>query len=83
VLLTRKQVCQLVGYSPEHVRRLSRDGLFPKPLVMNPNPGAVWSVEAEVLAWLAQRVASRDAGIEPGREREVCRRAAHARYHRG
>ena len=54
-----KQVAELVGYHPVHIRRLVKAGKFPKPVPLGER--AVGYVEDEVLAWQEERVAERDA----------------------
>ena len=79
MLLTKKQVAALTSYSSEHIRRLVRDGLFPAPIALNPSPNVGWCrkgwVESEVGAWLAARIADRDAGVTNEREAEISERA--------
>jgi prophage regulatory protein len=80
MLLQKKEVCALVGYSGEHIRRLVRDGLFPKPVILNANPNAGWSrkawLQSEVDAWLACRVAARDAAVTLENEKRLSERAS-------
>ena len=80
MLLTKKQVAALTSYSSEHIRRLVRDGLFPAPVVLNASPNAGWSrkawLKSEVDAWLASRVAARDAGVTHENEKRISERAS-------
>jgi prophage regulatory protein len=61
-ILSKRQVKELVLYSPQHVARLEAAGLFPKRVRLGPN--RVGWVEGEVLDWLRQRIDRRD---EPAR----------------
>jgi prophage regulatory protein len=57
-ILSKRQVKELVLYSPQHVARLERAGQFPKRVQLGPN--RVGWVEAEVLDWLSDKLAYRD-----------------------
>ena len=57
--LRMKQVAELVGYHPVHIRRLAKAGKFPKPVPLGER--AVGFVEDEVIAWQEDRIAKRDA----------------------
>jgi len=57
-LLSKRQVKELVLYSPQHVARLEKAGLFPKRVQLGPN--RVGWVESEVLDWLEERLARRE-----------------------
>lgn len=57
-ILSKRQLKELVLYSPQHVAHLEKAGLFPKRIQLGPNR-AGW-VEAEVLEWLEERLANRD-----------------------
>ena len=56
-ILSKRQLKELVLYSPQHVARLEKVGLFPRRVQLGPN--RVGWVEAEVLEWLKQRLADR------------------------
>ena len=61
-LISKKEAARLAGYHPEHLMRLVRTGKFPKPV----RPGgtaksSVRFVEAELDAWLAERMGDREA----------------------
>jgi prophage regulatory protein len=56
-ILSKRQLKELVLYSPQHVARLEKAGQFPKRVQLGPN--RVGWVEAEVLEWLEQRLAQR------------------------
>ena len=56
-LLTKRQLKEIVLYSPQHIARLEKAGKFPKRVPLGPN--RVGWVEEEVLDWLQQRLDSR------------------------
>jgi len=60
-ILSKRQVKELVLYSPQHIARLEKAGLFPKRVQLGPN--RVGWVEAEVLEWLKERLAQREAPV--------------------
>jgi prophage regulatory protein len=57
-ILSKRQLRELVLYSPQHIARLEKAGQFPKRIQL----GAcrVGWVEEEVMDWLRQRIARRD-----------------------
>ncbi len=57
-ILSKRQLKELVLYSPQHVARLEKAGLFPKRVQLGLN--RVGWVEEEVLDWLRQRLDSRE-----------------------
>jgi len=57
-ILSKRQLKELVLYSPQHVARLEKAGLFPKRVQLGPN--RVGWVEDEVLDWLKSRLERRD-----------------------
>lgn len=57
-ILSKRQVKELVLYSPQHVARLEAAGLFPKRVQLGAN--RVGWVEAEILDWLQKRIDRRD-----------------------
>ena len=57
-MLSKKQVTELVLYSPAHIARLEAAGQFPKRVQLGPN--RVGWVEDEVLDWLQSRLDSRE-----------------------
>ncbi len=57
-LLSKKQVREMVLYSPQHIQRLEDAGKFPKRVRLG--QGRVGWVEEEVLEWLKARIAARD-----------------------
>ena len=58
-LLSKRQVKDLVTYSFAHTARLEAEGKFPKRVQIG--RGRVAYVESEVSAWIAARIAERDA----------------------
>lgn len=57
-ILSKRQVTELVLYSPQHIARLEKAGVFPKRVPRGPN--RVGWVEGEVLDWLRERLDRRD-----------------------
>lgn len=57
-ILSKRQLKELVLYSPQHVARLEKAGKFPRRVQLGPN--RVGWVESEVLEWLEQRLANRE-----------------------
>ncbi len=60
MLLSKKQVREMVLYSPSHIDRLEAAGRFPKRVSLGPNRCA-W-VKEEVENWIKDRISERDAG---------------------
>lgn len=58
-MLSKKQVRELVLYSPAHIARLEADGKFPKRVQLGIS--RVGWVEQEVLDWLTERIKKRDS----------------------
>ena len=58
-ILSKRQLKELVLYSPQHIARLEKAGKFPKRVQLGPN--RVGWVEEEVLDWLRLRLESREA----------------------
>ena len=56
-LITKKQLHDMVPYTPQHILRLEKDGRFPKRVRIGENRVA-WLL-AEVEHWIAVRVAQR------------------------
>ncbi|HSG37796.1 MAG TPA: AlpA family phage regulatory protein [Paracoccaceae bacterium] len=56
-ILSKRQLKELVLYSPQHVARLEKAGQFPKRVQLGPN--RVGWVEREVLDWLEERLSNR------------------------
>lgn len=57
-ILSKRQVKELVLYSPQHVARLEAAGQFPKRIRLGAN--RVGWVEDEVLGWLRERIDRRE-----------------------
>ena len=56
-ILSKRDLKELVLYSPQHVARLEKAGQFPMRVQLGPN--RVGWVESEVLDWLTERLESR------------------------
>ena len=61
-ILSKRQLKELVLYSPQHIARLEKAGEFPKRIQLGPN--RVGWVEEEILNWLQLRIDRRE---EPSR----------------
>jgi len=61
-ILSKRQLKEMVLYSPQHIARLEKAGSFPKRVQIGLN--RVGWVEAEVLDWLLERLDCRE---EPNR----------------
>ena len=57
-LLSKRQLKELVLYSPQHIARLENAGEFPKRVKLGNN--RVGWIEQEVLDWLQIRIDARD-----------------------
>jgi prophage regulatory protein len=57
-ILSKRQVKELVLYSPQHIARLEAAGQFPKRVRLGTN--RVGWVEDEVLGWLRERIDRRE-----------------------
>lgn len=55
-MLSKRQVKDLVLYSPQHIARLEAVGKFPKRVQLGSNR----VVEGEVLEWLRKRIDARN-----------------------
>ena len=62
-LITKRELCKMVPYTPQHILRLEKEGKFPHRVQVGPNRVA-W-LEAEVEAWVAARVAEREGNVGP------------------
>ena len=58
-LLSKKQVREIVLYSPAHIARLEAAGKFPKRVKLG--SGRVGYVDQEVYEWVYARIAERDS----------------------
>lgn len=57
-MLSKRQLKELVLYTPQHIARLEAAGKFPKRVRLGPN--RVGWVEDEVLDWLQRRIDRRE-----------------------
>jgi prophage regulatory protein len=57
-ILSKRQLKEMVLYSPQHVARLEKAGKFPQRIQLGPN--RVGWVEDEVLDWLQKRLDCRE-----------------------
>jgi len=66
-LITRADLHAMVPYTPQHILRLEKRGLFPRRIQVGPNRVA-W-VLSEIEEWVAARVFERDrSGQQPERQ---------------
>ena len=56
-ILNKRELKEMVLYSPQHIARLEKAGKFPKRVLLGPN--RVGWVEAEVKDWLQRRMDDR------------------------
>ena len=60
-LLNKTQVAELIGYHPEHVARIAREGRFPMPLRLGPSKRhQVRWFRSEVEQWISDRAQERE-----------------------
>ena len=57
-MLSKKELRELVLYSPQHIARLEKAGKFPKRVKLGPN--RVGWLYNEVVEWLEERLNSRE-----------------------
>ncbi len=57
-IISKRQLKEIVLYSPQHIARLEKAGKFPKRVQLGPN--RVGWVEGEVLDWLQTRLDCRE-----------------------
>jgi prophage regulatory protein len=57
-ILSKRQLRELVLYSPQHIARLEAAGTFPKRIRLG--ECRVGWIEGEVLEWLQERIKRRD-----------------------
>ena len=57
-IISKRQLKELVLYSPQHVARLEKAGKFPMRVQLGPN--RVGWVESEILDWLQKRLDARE-----------------------
>lgn len=71
-LVGKKELRTLVLYSDAHIARMEADGRFPKRLRLGNGPRCrVGWLFSEVMAWLQQQTAKRDALRQPTLSQEV------------
>lgn len=56
-LITKRELCHIVPYTPQHILRLEKRGRFPRRIQVGPNRVA-WLL-SEVEAWISDRAAER------------------------
>lgn len=56
-ILSKRQLKELVLYSPQHIARLEKAGKFPKRIQLGSN--RVGWLESEVLDWLEEKLTAR------------------------
>lgn len=56
-ILSKRQVTDLVLYSPQHIARLEKAGKFPERIRLGPN--RVGWIESEVLEWIEDKLKGR------------------------
>ena len=61
-ILSKRQLREIVLYSPQHVARLETAGKFPKRIKLG--QCRVGWIESEVMEWLQERIDSRDKPSE-------------------
>jgi prophage regulatory protein len=61
LILSKRQLRELVLYSPQHIARLEASGKFPKRVRLG--ECRVGWIEAEVLEWLQERIKRRDQSL--------------------
>lgn len=60
-LLSKRQLKELVLYSPQHIQRLENANRFPRRLRLGNGPRSrVGWIESEIIEWLQQRIDARD-----------------------
>src|SRR5580692_4192480 len=64
-ILSKRQLKELVLYSPQHVARLEAAGAFPKRVQLG--QCRVGWIEQEVLDWLQERINCRDQSLHGSR----------------
>ncbi len=57
-IISKRELKEMVLYSPQHIQRLENAGTFPKRVVLGPN--RVGWVLDEVLEWLQERLDRRE-----------------------
>ena len=60
-LITKTELCRIVPYTPQHILRLEKRGLFPRRVQVGPNRVA-WLL-SEIEQWVEARIAERDCSL--------------------
>lgn len=59
-IVSKRQLKEMILYSPQHIQRLENAGQFPKRVRLGNGPkGRVGWIEREVLDWLNTKIAAR------------------------
>lgn len=58
-LITKTELRRIVPYTPQHILRLEKRGLFPRRIQVGPNR-VTWLL-AEIEDWIGAKIAERDA----------------------
>lgn len=64
-ILSKRQLKEMIPYSPQHIQRLEAQGRFPKRLRLGNGPRSRcgW-IEDEVLDWLQERIKRREEATD-------------------
>ena len=63
-LISRAELLTIIPYTPQHILRLEKRGLFPRRIQVGPNRVA-WLL-SEIEAWVAARICEREtSGQQP------------------
>ncbi len=61
-----QKTAEITGYGNRHLRNLEAEGKFPKRFSLSPGGRAKGHLKSEVLTWMRERAASREAGRKRG-----------------
>ena len=65
-LLSKRQLKELVLYSPQHIQRLETANRFPQRVRLGNGPRSrVGWIESEVMEWLCKRIDARQQPTDP------------------
>jgi len=64
-MISKRQLKEMVLYSPQHIARLEAAGKFPKRVQLG--QCRVGWIEQEVLDWLQERIRRRDTQVDDSR----------------
>jgi prophage regulatory protein len=70
-LINKAELRKIVPYTPQHILRLEKRGLFPRRVQVGPN--RVGWLLTEIEQWIAVRIAERDASATPAVQEGVPR----------